>query len=300
MDTSSTRPIEASSVAAFVGCTLIWGSTFLFIRIGHDSLPPMWAAALRLSIAAAILFAILAVRRERLPGGAARTAAVGFGLLQFGVNFPLLYWGELAVPSGLTAVIFATIPVSGALLAAAFGVERLSPLRLIGGLVSLAGIAVVFSSELRGAGILPMLAVFGATIAAVLGSLVLKSGPRQSPIAANAVGALVGAVVCIALSVSCGESRTLPGTTTAWLSVLYLAIAGSVGAFVLWAWLVNRWEVSRVSFMAVLTPLIALSLGALVRHERLGPLTLLGAAIVLAGVLLGLGLVKGPRGATTR
>src|SRR5688572_22383580 len=103
-------PPQAALYLAFAGCVLIWGSTFLFIAIGNDTLAPTWGAALRLGLAAAILFAVMAVRRLPLPRGAALKAAATYGLFQFGLNFPLLYLGETEVPSGLAAVIFATIP----------------------------------------------------------------------------------------------------------------------------------------------------------------------------------------------
>lgn len=275
---------------AFAVCTLIWGSTFLFIRIGNDTLPPFWASALRLLLASAILTAILAARREPLPKGPALRSAVAYGFFQFGVNFPLLYWGEMSVSSGLSAVIFATIPVSSALLSSLYGLERLSVVRLVGGVVSLAGIALVFSGEHDAAGVWPIVAVFVATLFAVIGSLQLKRGPRQSATGANAVGTAVGGVVCLAISFAAREAWALPATASGWISLLYLTAAGSVVAFVLWAWLVSHWDVSRLGFMAVITPLIALTLGVAFRGERIGSMTIVGVAVVLVGVAVGLGL----------
>lgn len=292
MSAPATPRFTSPMLLAFAGCTLIWGSTFLFIRIGNDSLPPFWAAALRLLLASAILGAILAVRRQPLPGGRALGAAVGYGLFQFGINFPLLYWGEMSVSSGLSAVIFATIPVSSALLSAAFGVEKLSAQRVFGGIVSIAGIAIVFSGEHDSAGALPIAAVFSATVFAVIGSLLLKRGPRQSPIGANCIGTAVGGVVCVGISLLAREQWALPATASGWVSILYLTMAGSVGAFVLYAWLVNHWDVSRLGFMAVIIPLIALTLGVLFRGERLGSMTFAGVAVVLAGVAIGLDLLR--------
>ncbi|HLQ66640.1 MAG TPA: DMT family transporter, partial [Candidatus Limnocylindrales bacterium] len=94
-----------ATYAAFVGMCLIWGSTFLAIRIGNESVAPVWAAFLRLAIAT-ILFAIVArATGARMPKGPALHAALGYGLLNYGLNFVLLYWGEVRVPSGTTAVI---------------------------------------------------------------------------------------------------------------------------------------------------------------------------------------------------
>jgi drug/metabolite transporter (DMT)-like permease len=282
-------PSNASLYGAFFGCILIWGSTFLFIAIGNDTVPPAWGATLRLIVAAAILFSVMAIRGLAFPRGDALRTSIVFGLCQFGLNMPLLYLGEVHVPSGLAAVVFATIPLTTIFFARLFGLERLSRRRILGGLVALAGIVVMFSTQLRAAvRPLALLEILAATWVACLGGIALKRGPRLSPIVANGVGCVVGAVACLIWTVALGEPMRLPRTWPAIAPILYLAVAGSVGAFVLWTWLVNHWELSRVSYMAVILPLVAVSLGALVRHERLGLATLLGAVIVLVGVGVGI------------
>ncbi len=273
--------------AAFAGCSIIWSSTFLFISIGNESLPPVWAASLRLGLAALILSAIALASGQGLPRGAAARAASWYGLLQFGLNFPLLYWGEKVLPSGLTAVLFATIPLTSALFAHAFGLERITPLKLMAAAVALAGVAAIFGSQVRGViPVMPFVAVLGAATAGSLGTVMLKRGPRQSPIVANAWGALVGLPICLAASFAIGEPHPLPLTVAALVPLLYLTLAGSVGAFVLMAWLVHRWPVTRVSFIAVVIPMIAVTLGWLVRGERLRPATLGGCVLVVAAVAI--------------
>lgn len=275
---------------AFGTCSTVWGSTFLAIAIGNDHVPPVWAATLRLVLASAILFTVMAVRRQPLPAGEALRSAVGFGFFQFGINFPLLYLGEKEVPSGLTAVIFATIPLSQSLLTRIAGLERLTPAKILGALIALLGVALIFLAQMT-TRVRPqfMLFVLMASWAGCLGTVILKRGPRQSPIASNAVGALVGAVSCFLWSLLLHEPLSLP-TAAALVPILYLAVAGSVVAFVLMAWLVNHWEVSRVSYIAVVIPVVALALGAAVRHEQVSPTSLAGAAVVLGGVVIGLGL----------
>ena len=100
--TPSSRPIAA--YGAFFGCTAIWGSTFLFIALGNDMVPPIWAATLRLGLASAILTAMSLASRNGLPRGPALVAAAWLGFFQFGLNFPLLYWGETVVPSGIASI----------------------------------------------------------------------------------------------------------------------------------------------------------------------------------------------------
>jgi len=272
--------------AAFAGCTLIWSSTFLLISIGNDSLPPVWAASLRLLLAALILGAI-AIARGGLPRGAAARAATWYGLLQFGINFPLLYWGEKVIPSGLAAVLYATVPLSSAVFAHAFGLERVTPLKVAAAVVGLCGVAVIFGGQVHGAiPVMPFVAVVAGATTGSLSLVMLKRGPRQSPFGANAWGAAVGLPLCLAASFALGEPHPLPLTRGALVPLLYLTLAGSVGAYVLIAWLVHRWPVTRISFIGVITPMIAVALGWLVRGERLRPAAFLGSLMVVAGVML--------------
>jgi drug/metabolite transporter (DMT)-like permease len=275
--------------AAFVSCCLVWSSTFLFISIGDDTVPAVWAASLRLALAAVILITLARLSRQGLPRGAALRAAAGFGFFNFGVNFPLLYWGEKVFPSGLTAVLFATIPLSTAMFAALLGMERLSIRKVTGALIALAGVLVIFSHLRSGPiRVTTLAAVAIAATATSLGAVLLKRGPRQPPIGANAIGTLVGLPFCLGASFALGEPHRLPTGFREWGPILYLTLASSVGAYVLISWLIHHWDVSRTSFIGVVTPVFALLLGALVRHEHLSVTSSIGSAIVLAGVILGM------------
>jgi len=272
-----------------VACSAIWGSTFLVISIGNDALAPVWAAALRVALAAVLLGAWTLARGRALPRGAALRAALGYGVAQFGVNLPLLYWGEKLVPSGVSAVVYATIPFSSALVARAFGLERLTAAKMLGAVVAFAGVAVLFSSTLsRSIPASGFIAIFVGATAASVGTALLKRGPRQDPFAANAVGSAAGAVIAFAASFALGEAHTLPSTARAAWPLLYLTVGGSLGAYVIMAWLVNHWTVTRTAYITVIVPVIALGLGAVVRNEPLGLASLLGAALVLGGLLLGM------------
>jgi drug/metabolite transporter (DMT)-like permease len=283
---SETRPWMA-----FAACSAIWGSTFLVISIGNDALAPAWAATLRLILAALLLGAWTLGRGRSLPRGRALRAALGYGATQFGINLPLLYWGEKLVPSGLSAVVYATIPLTSALMARVAGLERLTPAKLLGAVVAFGGVAVLFSSGVRAASSsapLGLLAIFVGATASSLGTVLLKRGPRQDPFAANAVGCAIGAVLGAAVSVALGEHRTLPTTVAAAWPLAYLTVGGSLGAYVTMSWLVNHWSVTRTAYITVIVPVIALTLGALVRHERPAPISLAGTALILGGLLLGM------------
>src|SRR5258705_10008991 len=108
------RPSLVRTSTAFISCTLIWGSTFLVISVANDTAPPFWGVTLRLVIAGIVLAVAALVSGQGLPSGKARTHAIAYGVLQFGGAFPLLYWGEKRVPSGLAAVLFAALALSTA------------------------------------------------------------------------------------------------------------------------------------------------------------------------------------------
>jgi drug/metabolite transporter (DMT)-like permease len=273
----------------FVGCCLIWGSTFLAIRIGNEAVPPVWAATLRLALAAPLLAALVLATRQRFPRGPALRGALLFGIFNFGVNLSLLYWGERVVPSGIAAVLYATVPLSTALIAAVMGVERLVPRKLVAAVVAIVGVAIIFAGEIRfDVPFEGLLAVFLAATAASLSSVFLKQAPQPSAIAANAVGAAIGAVVCGAVTLLLGEDHSLPTTVAGWWPIVYLTLAGSLGAYVLYTWLVQHWPVTSASMIGVVVPVIAVILGALAKGEQRAPESYVGAAVVLAAVVVAL------------
>jgi drug/metabolite transporter (DMT)-like permease len=273
----------------FIGCCLIWGSTFLAIRIGNEAVAPIWAATLRLVFAAPLLAALVLLTGQRFPRGPALRGALLFGVLNMGVNFSLLYWGERVVPSGIAAVLYATVPLSTALLAAVMGVERLAARKIVAAAVAIVGVAIIFAGEIR-LDVPPvgLVAVFLAATAAALSSVILKQTPQPSAIAVNAVGALAGAVVCGVVSVAIGEDHSLPRSVAGWWPIAYLVLAGSLGAYVLYAWLVEHWPVTSASMIGVVVPVIAVILGAVAKAEQRSPESYLGAVVVLIAVLIAL------------
>jgi putative membrane protein PagO len=266
---------------------LIWGSTFLTIRIGNEAVPPVWAAAIRLVIATPLYFIVARATGAVFQGGAALRAALGYGALNYGVNFVLLYWGEQRIPSGTAAVIYATIPLTTGLFASLLSVHRFERRQMLASVVGLAGVAVVFSAELtRGAPLSALAAVLGGATASSLSSVILKKGPPQSTWVANGIGAAAGAVVCLTASVVLRESHAFPRGAAAWMPIAYLVLAGNLGAYALYGWLIARWNVIRLNVIALLIPVVAVVLGSLIGREALPSQTFVGGAIVLLGVAL--------------
>ena len=193
------------------------------------------------------------------------------------------------MPSGLSAVLYATIPLSSVLMTRALRMETLTPFKVIGAVVAFAGVAVMFSGSFgRHVAPVGLLAIFVAATAASFGNVMFKRGPRQKPDRRERRRLRArrrdGGVV----SVVAGEPRVLPLTAAALLPLLYLTIAGSLGAFVIMSWLVGHWPLTRTSYVTVIVPIIAVVLGSIVRGEALTSSGLGGTALVLAGVLIGM------------
>ena len=290
MQDSDASRLRSRRYAAFVGCCLIWGSTFLAIRVGNETVAPLWAATLRLALAAPLLALLVVLRRDSWPRGRALEGAVLYGIFNFGANLAFLYWGERVVPSGIAAVLFATTPLSTSLIAAGLGVERLVTRKFVAAAVALAGVATIFAGEMRlDVPFEGLVSVFLAATAASLASVLLKRAPKQpSVFATNAIGCVIGALVCLAGSIALGEDRSLPGSFAAWWPVVYLTVAGSLGAYVLYTWLLANWSATNASYVGVAVPVIAVILGATLLGETRATVTYLGAAIVVASVVVAL------------
>ena len=289
------RPVDRLTLAAFLIAVLLLGANWVGVRISNRELPPFWGAALRFAAAAVILYAVVALRGIALPRGRALAGAALYGLGQYFVTFALIYWGLVAIPAGMTSVIFATLPLWTLFLAAAVGQERLRAMNIVGALVAIAGLAVIFSDQLT-ADVPPVrvAAILGAALAGAGTSVTVKAFPRTHPVATNAIGMTVGTPVLLLVSLLAGERWTLPQQTATWLAVGYLTLATVIG-FVLLVWVIIRWTPSAAAYGAVLGPVVTVVLAALLADEVFGPGFFVGALVVGAGVYLG-AIAVAPRG----
>jgi len=268
---------------------LIWGTTFLAIRIGSEAVPPLWGATLRLAIACVLNVMVALVTRATWPRGSALRPIALFGFLHLGINVGLLYWGEKSVPSGIAAVFYATVPLTTGFFARLLGVEPLSRRKMFAAVVGLMGVTLIFSGELRfGAPAIGLLAVFTAATVASLASVILKTAPPHSTFVVNAIGTALGALACFTASAMLGESHAMPHGMAGWGPIIYLAVAGNLGAYVLFTWLLSQWNATSVSVGQLIIPVLAVIAGAIARGEAPAPETYAGAALVLAGVSVSL------------
>ena len=279
---------DRTTLAAFAAVVVLGGLNGLAVKASNIELAPFWGATIRFAAAAAILFAIVGLRREALPRGRALAGSVLYGLLNFAAFFALLYWALIDAPAGLAMVILALAPLLTIGLAAIQGLERLRPQGVVGALAALIGVAVVFADRVGSA--VPLasaLAVVGGALAIAESSVVVKRFPRVNPAANNAIAMTVGTAVLFILSIIAGEPRTLPSHVGTWVAVGYLVILGSVTMFVLFVFVLGRWTASAASYAILLMPLVTVPVATVLANEPLTPAFALGGAIVLLGVYIG-------------
>ena len=269
----------------------IWGSTWLFIKLGLRDLPPVSFAAVRFVLASTILFAVVAARRTGLPRTAREWSLIAVtGVLSFTLNYGLVFWGEQHISSGLAALLQATIPVFGMLFAHPYlPGERLTAVRLGGALLGVAGVGVIFSNQMEAGGASAAWGsaaiVAGAACAAYANVLVKARGGALDPAVLAAGQMLCGLVPLVGFGLAFeGSPLGLRWTALAVASLVYLTLVGSVAAFLLYYWLVRNMDVTKTMLIALVTPLVAVTLGMLVLGESLTWRTLAGGALIMSGI----------------
>lgn len=274
--------------AALIGIAILGGTNFVAVRISDFGLPPFWGAAIRFLAAAALFVLIVAVRRIKFPRGRALEGAVIYGVLNFGVFYALTYYALVNVKAGEASVITSLVPIVTLFLASAQRQEHLERRRLIGGLVAIAGTALIFNEQLTlEIPLLPLLALLGSVFAAAETSIVLKHFPRSDPYGTNAVAMLVGSVILLALSFITHERWFLPTQAPTILTVAYLAVPGSVLLFALYLFVISRWTASATNYAFVLIPVVTVLVASVIVGEVVTPVFLAGTFLVLVGVYFG-------------
>jgi drug/metabolite transporter (DMT)-like permease len=268
---------------------LLWSTVWLCIKVGVGDVPPATFASARLVIALLVLLPILTVQGRPLPRQRRDWLLIGAtGFLLLGLNYAFLYWGAQYITSGLSAVLQAVTPLFGLLFAhALLDDERFNPWQIAGLLLGVTGVGVVFADQLFVTGhaaFVGSLAVTASALCVALGYvLVRKHGSHLRPIELTTGQMLVGLVPLLLIAFSReGNPLVVRWTTPAALSVLYLALAGSVTAFWLNYWLLTRVGATKLLAMSLIEPLIAVLLGAVVLHEALPAGTLMGGSCILA------------------
>jgi drug/metabolite transporter (DMT)-like permease len=281
-------------VIVWIILCLIWGSTWAFIKLGLRDLPPFTFASTRFIIAVCLLLLIAYLRRAKLPATRSEwRLLVTTGILQFTINYGLVFWGESYISSGLAALLQATIPLFGLLIAHRYlPNEPLTFVRLCGVVIGLIGIAVIFSNQLTIGDVWSVwgsIAIVIGAFAAAYSNVLLKSSDVKLDLSVLvAVQMLFGLIPLLTLGlIKEGTPFHLHWTPTAMLSVLYLTLVGSVAAFMLFYWLVRHMDVTNTQLIALVTPVVAVLIGVMFLDEKLTWRIVLGGL----GIFVGIGLI---------
>ncbi len=292
---TASHPPAWKTLLAFAIIYFVWGSTFLAIRIGVHEVPPFLLAAMRFLAAGLVLYVWMLARGERSPTAGQWSSVLIIAFLIFVVDYGLVFWAEQTVPSGLTAVMLATIPAFMALSEIIFlRTQRLTVRLTAALLIGLAGVAVLVSHSLNLGGVPVATAGAVALIIAAMGWSVASALSRKLPLPESKVmssGAqmLSGGVLLALVAAALGEFRNFhPAAVSraAWLSLLYLIVAGSIVAFTAYVWLIHHESPTKVGTYAYVNPVIAVLLGYFFAGESLGLRTILGTLFVLISVIV--------------
>ena len=276
-------------MAALATIYLVWGSTYLAIRVTDRTMPPLLMSSARFLIAGTALYAFASRGRARPTLREWRAAAVvGAALLTIGNGG--VAWVETRLESGLAALIVAVIPLWFAVMDRAFFGRRLSTPAIAGLVVGFGGVALLVHPG-GGAHVLPMLALLVTTAAWAGGSLYARGAALpESPLLSASMQMLAASAFLAVAGLAKGEARSIRADTFSTKPVIafvYLVLVGSLIAFSAYAWLLKNVRVSVVSTYAFVNPVIAVALGTVFLNETIGWSTVAaGAAIVVAVVLI--------------
>jgi drug/metabolite transporter (DMT)-like permease len=270
---------------------LIWGSTWLAIKIGLSQAPPFTTAALRFLLATAVLSLISLARSQRYPSGFKALLSLAYpGFHMYFLSYALVYLGEQYIDSAACAVLFASYPFFVAALSWwKYRTERLGPVAWFGMAVGLAGVVVISIDSFQASADIftGTVLVIGASLAAAYGAVIHKHrfSKVDIVIAAN-VQMIFGGLFLILGAVILEDWSSFSPTIEAVGSIVYLALAGTVIAFLGYYWLLRHMRLTVVALIAFITPLVAILIGVFFAGESFTPLTVVGSGLILGGVLL--------------
>lgn len=270
---------------------LIWSTTWIFIKIGLDDLPPIAFAYARFAVAIAILFVVIKLHKIPVPKTAAEWRLIALtGVLQFSINYSMVFWSEQYITSGLAAVLQATITVFGLALAWIFlPDEKITAQKIIAVALGVVGVAAIFNDQLR----VESWMAFAGCVAIVVGAY----AAAQASILVKAKAANIHPASLVFCQMICGlpavviysllregNPLTFNWSAKAVACVLYLSVLGTVTAFWLYYWLLSRIESTKAMMISLVTPLLAVVIGNVVLGETLPPLTLFGGLLIIASI----------------
>ena|SRR5271165_2159042 len=291
-------PFDLRVLLAFFAIYVLWGTSFLAIRIAVEEVPPLFAAGTRFFVAGVLLYGFMRWKGQPKPTRPQWRSLAIIGLLMFVAEYGPLFWAEKYVPSGIASVLEATLPLITMLLETlVFRRHRFHWRLLAAILLGFCGVgALLLPNGQQHFGVLPCLAILGGATAWSLGAVLNRSLalPESKPLTSGAAMVLGGGMLLV-LSACFGELHPLPHVSPrAASALLYLIVCGSLLGFTAFVWLLARMPATRVSSHAYVNPVVAVALGYFIAGEVVTTGTLLGTALVLASVILILRREKAP------
>jgi drug/metabolite transporter (DMT)-like permease len=270
---------------------LIWSSTWLGIKLGLDGVPPLLGAGMRFGVSGLLFLLPIAAQRRSLRLSRESRRLIGVvGVSTFGISYGLVYWSEQFVSSGLASVLFCVYPFFVALLAHYWlHLEELTWKKLLGIGMGFCGIVVIYADQMHSAAhsAKGILAVLLAALASSVSLVYLKKhGKTLNTLVLNFYSMLLGSSLLLLAA-----GLTERGTLVHWsakniVAILYLAIFGSVVAFTIYFYLLKQTSATQMSLVSLICPVLALLLGSWALHERVSGLIMVGAVLVLIGILV--------------
>jgi drug/metabolite transporter (DMT)-like permease len=283
------NPVDLRVILAFAAIYLLWGSTYLAIRIAVLQVPPFFAAGIRFFLAGASLYVVMRFLGRPRPSGREWANLIGIGSLMFVLTYGPVFWAEQYAPSGFTSVLEATLPlITIALEVFVFRQQRFRWSLLLPIAVGFVGVLLLLLHNAQHVALLPCAAILGGGIAWSTGAVLTRSLvlPKSKGITAGAE-MLFGGVILLILSALFGEMHPFPHITAkaAW-ALLYLVVAGSLVGFSAFVWLLGRMPATRVASHAYINPVVAVALGYFFAGEIVTARMLFGTALIVASVAL--------------
>jgi drug/metabolite transporter (DMT)-like permease len=296
----TSNPERWKKLLAFTIIYLVWGSTFLAIRVGVREVPPLLLAGMRFSAAGIVLYGWMRARGTPSPTTREWASASLLAVFIFVLDYGLLFWAETRVPSGIAAVMLATIPVFMTLAEIIFlRTQRLTTRLTLALVAGLGGVAVLVGrsvglghSSIHSSAIDPVGAsalLLGAMSWSVAAILTRKMPLPESKVMSSGVQMLAGGILLTLTATMFGEFRGFrvqAVSLTAWLALAYLIIAGSVIGFTAYVWLIHHESPTKVGTYAYVNPVVAVLLGYFLGGEALGLRTVFGTLLVLVSVIV--------------
>jgi len=292
---AASAPRAWKLLLAFAIIYLVWGSTFLAIRVGVREVPPFLLAGLRFLIAGLILFGWMRAKGTVSPTAREWFSATLLAVLIFVLDYGLLFWAERRVPSGIAAVMMATTPVFMTLSEILFlKTERLTPRLGAALLVGIGGVLVLVSRSISfGDSPIDSIGAVALIVAAIgwsVGSALTRKLPLPSSKAmSSGAQMLAGGVLLTLTSWLLGEFhgfRVQAVSIKAWFALAYLIVAGSIVAFTAYVWLIHHESPTKVGTYAYVNPVVAVLLGYFLGGEGLSLRTIVGTMLVLVSVVV--------------